>query len=79
MAETFFSLNSNKRNGWRMPAWLVSWEMERNPEGWIGMALKWGWVEEAVDWSAELMRKVSSALYILKPDDRDVCRTGEEM
>ena len=59
VANTFFALNSNKRGGWRMPAWLVSWEMERNPEGWVGMAVKWGWIEEALDWSAEMLRRVS--------------------
>lgn len=64
VANTFFALNSNKRGGWRMPAWLVSWEMERNPEGWIGMAVKWGWIEEALDWSAEMLRRVSHLLLL---------------
>lgn len=42
-----------------MPAWLVEWEMERDPESWISSALRFGWVEESVDWSSELLRRVS--------------------
>lgn len=42
-----------------MPAWLVQWEMDRDPEGWISDAVKWGWVMEALEWSLELLRRVS--------------------
>jgi nuclear pore complex protein Nup160 len=48
-------MNQDKRLGWLMPAWLVDWEMERDPEGWISRALRWGWVEEAVDWVTQLV------------------------
>lgn len=58
MADTFFELNKDKRQGWSMPAWLVQWEMERSAEGWIGRALRWGWVSEALDWSIENLRQV---------------------
>jgi nuclear pore complex protein Nup160 len=58
VADTFFVLNSDKNTGWQMPAWLVAGEMDRDPEGWISRALKWGWVEEAIDWSADLLRRV---------------------
>ncbi|ORX40189.1 nucleoporin Nup120/160-domain-containing protein [Kockovaella imperatae] len=53
VAETFFEMNLDKRNGWQMPVWLVDWEMNRNAEGWIGKAVKWGWIEEAIDWSMQ--------------------------
>ena len=62
VAETFFELNLDKNAGWRTPQWLVSWGMERDPEGWIALALKWGWVEESLEWSASLLREVSCYL-----------------
>ncbi|RXK41625.1 hypothetical protein M231_01124 [Tremella mesenterica] len=58
VADTLFDLNRDKNLGWKMPAWLVNWEMTRNPEGWISRALKWGWVEEALDWTGQLIRNV---------------------
>jgi nuclear pore complex protein Nup160 len=62
VSNVFFELNADKTSGWQMPAWLVEWEMERDAEGWIACALRYGWVEEAVDWAAELLRRVSTRL-----------------
>lgn len=62
VTNTFFELNADKNTGWQMPAWLVEWEMERDAEGWISSALRYGWVEEAVDWAAEVLRRVSHVL-----------------
>lgn len=59
VADTLFELNNDERYGWVMPAWLVTWEMDRNPEGWIGRALKWGWVQEASQWMADRLESVS--------------------
>ena len=59
MADTLFEMNADKRAGWQMPIWLVESEMERDAEGWIARALRWGWVEEAIDWMAEVLRRVS--------------------
>ena len=58
VADTLFEMNMNKKGGFKMPQWLVEWEMERDPEVWISRALKWGWVEEAIDWVSDLLRKV---------------------
>lgn len=65
VADALFEQSRDRRFGWQMPLWLVSWEMERDPEGWIGRALKWGWVKEAVEWSAQLLRDVSTTLACL--------------
>ena len=59
VADTLFELNRDRSNGWQMPAWLVDWEMDRDPEGWISRALRWGWVSEAVEWCTEVLRRVS--------------------
>jgi nuclear pore complex protein Nup160 len=59
VADELFSLNKDMHSGWKMPGWLVEWEMERDPAGWISRALRWGWVKEAVEWSLDLLRKVS--------------------
>jgi nuclear pore complex protein Nup160 len=42
-----------------MPGWLVHMEMERDAEAWIGRAIRWGWVEEAIGWTRQLLRDVS--------------------
>jgi nuclear pore complex protein Nup160 len=42
-----------------MPGWLVHMEMERDAEAWIGRAIRWGWVGEAIGWTRQLMRDVS--------------------
>ncbi|WVQ72883.1 hypothetical protein IAR50_002444 [Cryptococcus sp. DSM 104548] len=59
VAETLFSVNQDRKQGWRMPSWLVQWEMERDAEGWIGRAVRWGWVAEAVEWSVDLVRQAT--------------------
>ncbi|WVN88634.1 uncharacterized protein L203_103845 [Cryptococcus depauperatus CBS 7841] len=59
VADTLFELNNDINQGWVMPAWLVQSEMQRNPEGWIGRALKWGWISEALDWTLELLRQAT--------------------
>jgi nuclear pore complex protein Nup160 len=43
-----------------MPGWLVHMEMERDAEAWIGRAVKWGWVGEAIGWTRQLLRDVST-------------------
>jgi nuclear pore complex protein Nup160 len=43
-----------------MPGWLVHMEMERDAEAWIGRAIRWGWVGEAIGWTRQLLRDVSS-------------------
>ena len=58
VADAFFELNQDKRTGWQMPLWLVQAGMDRDPEGWIQRALRWGWVEECVDWALELLSRV---------------------
>jgi nuclear pore complex protein Nup160 len=58
-ADAFFEQNADKRKGWKMPAWLVQAEMGRDAEGWVARAVKWGWIEEAVEWTAEMLRRVS--------------------
>lgn len=70
-ADTFFEMNQDKRSGWQMPGWLVEWEMARDPEGWVGRALTWGWIEEAVDWSVDLLRKETPP-ELLPPKRADV-------
>jgi hypothetical protein len=42
-----------------MPGWLVHMEMERDAEAWIGRAIKWGWIGEAIGWTRQLLRDVS--------------------
>jgi nuclear pore complex protein Nup160 len=59
VSDALFEINSDKKSGWTMPSWLVAWEMDRDPEGWISRALKWGWVKEAVEWSSELLRNAT--------------------
>ena len=49
----------DKSTGWEMPGWLVHMEMERDPEAWIGRAIRWGWVSEAIGWTRQLLRDVS--------------------
>ncbi|KAK4684665.1 hypothetical protein P7C73_g5499, partial [Tremellales sp. Uapishka_1] len=56
VADTMFEMNGNKNAGYQIPVWLADWEMKRDPEGWIARALRWGWVEEALDWTLELLR-----------------------
>lgn len=76
VADTFFKLNDDERYGWVMPYWLVEWEMQRDPEGWIARALKWGWVKEAREWAARLLQEVSRlSVYIQTPNSADK-RTG---
>lgn len=58
MSDEFFAMNNDARGAWRMPNWLVEWEMARDPEGWIGRAIKYGWIAEAIDWSLDWLRKV---------------------
>lgn len=58
VADTFFELNGDMRAGWKMPDWLVSAEMARDPERWIARGLRWGWISEAVEWSLNLISKV---------------------
>ena len=60
VADTLFELNQDKNAGWQMPVWLTEWEMERDPESWIQRALRWGWVEEALNWTADLLSRVST-------------------
>ena len=45
-----------------MPDWLVSGEMQRDPEGWIGLGLEWGWIDECVGWCVDLLGEVSLSL-----------------
>ena len=68
VADTLFEMNADKRNGWQMPVLLVDGEMTRNPEGWISRAVKWGWVEEAIDWSLDYLRRVSKSILLLSKD-----------
>jgi nuclear pore complex protein Nup160 len=58
VAEVWFEKCVNKREGWVMPSWLVRREMKRDMEGWISRAIKWGWIEESLDWLIEWMREV---------------------
>ena len=60
VADTLFQLNQDKNTGWQMPVWLIDWEMERDPECWIQRALRWGWVEEASNWTVDLLSRVST-------------------
>ncbi|KAL1412954.1 hypothetical protein Q8F55_000703 [Vanrija albida] len=57
VANTFFELNEDARSGWQMPVWLVEHELKRDAEGWISRALDKGWVKEAVEWTAEVLRR----------------------
>ncbi|WVW84551.1 hypothetical protein I302_106585 [Kwoniella bestiolae CBS 10118] len=59
VADTLFEMNKDKKKGWQMPVWLAQWEMDRDPEAWIGKALKYGWVEEALGWTIDLVRKAT--------------------
>jgi nuclear pore complex protein Nup160 len=63
VADTLFEMNADKSTGWEMPGWLVHMEMERDAEGWIGRAVRWGWISEAIAWTRQLLRDVS-----LSPD-----------
>lgn len=67
VAEEFFSINDEMKSSWRMPNWLVDWEMERDPEGWIRRAVKYGWIAEAVEWSLDWLRKVSLQIHSTLP------------
>ena len=60
VADTLFEINRDKKSGWEMPGWLVHMEMERDAEGWIGRAIKWGWVAEAGGCTRDLLRNVRS-------------------
>ncbi|KAL7423223.1 hypothetical protein Q5752_002523 [Cryptotrichosporon argae] len=57
VADVWFEANSDRKAGWVMPVWLVEWEMARDPERWVARALQWGWIAEAVDWTADLVRR----------------------
>ncbi|TXT13507.1 hypothetical protein VHUM_00874 [Vanrija humicola] len=57
VANTFFELNEDARSGWQMPVWLVEHELKRDAEGWISRAVDKGWVKEAVEWTAEVLRR----------------------
>ena len=59
VAEEMFSQNTDVNSGWKMPTWLVDWEMHRDPEGWISRDVRWGWIKEAIEWSIDLLRRVS--------------------
>ncbi|WRT67678.1 uncharacterized protein IL334_004650 [Kwoniella shivajii] len=59
VADTLFEMNKDKKKGWQMPVWLSQWEMDRDPELWIGKALKFGWIEEALSWTIDLLRKAT--------------------
>lgn len=56
VADTFFSLNEDAARQWAMPAWLVQGELARDAAGWIARALRFGWVKEAIEWSADALR-----------------------
>ncbi|WWC88782.1 uncharacterized protein L201_003695 [Kwoniella dendrophila CBS 6074] len=70
VADTLFDMNKDKMKKWQMPVWLVQWEMERDPELWIGKALKYGWVEEALGWTLDLVRKATPP-ELLPPNKSD--------
>lgn len=57
VTNTFFELNEDARSGWQMPVWLVEHELKRDAEGWISRAVDKGWVKEAVEWTAEVLRR----------------------
>jgi nuclear pore complex protein Nup160 len=59
VSEQFMRMNKAYRGSWKIPSWLVDAEMERDAEGWIARALKEGWVVQAVEWSSDLIRRVS--------------------
>ncbi|RSH88570.1 uncharacterized protein EHS24_001115 [Apiotrichum porosum] len=59
VADVFFGLNEDANSGWQVPAWLVDSELSRDPEGWISRALSFGWVREAVGWTAEVLSRVT--------------------
>ncbi|WWC62448.1 uncharacterized protein I303_105044 [Kwoniella dejecticola CBS 10117] len=59
VADTLFEMNKDKKQKWQMPVWLVTWEMDRDAESWINRALRYGWVEEALGWSIDLIRKAT--------------------
>ncbi|GMK57727.1 hypothetical protein CspeluHIS016_0405610 [Cutaneotrichosporon spelunceum] len=56
VADTFFSLNEDAARNWTMPAWLVQGELVRDAAGWIRRALRFGWIKEAIEWSADALR-----------------------
>lgn len=62
VADTFFSLNEDAARGWSMPAWLVQSELARDAEGWISRALRFGWIAEALEWSADTLRDEAAPL-----------------
>jgi hypothetical protein len=59
VTDTLFEINRDKSSGWEMPGWLVHMEMERDAEGWISRAIKYGWIAEAIGWTRQLLRDVS--------------------
>ena len=61
VSDTFFELNIDEARGWKMPQWLVSWEMQRDPHGWIDRAIRWGWITEALDWSIQVLQNVCAS------------------
>lgn len=61
VADTLFSLNEDASRGWSMLAWLVQAELARDAEGWIGRALRYGWISEALDWAADALRHETPA------------------
>jgi nuclear pore complex protein Nup160 len=60
VADTFFALNEDAARGWAMPAWLVQGELGRDAAGWIARAVRFGWVKEAIEWSADALRAEAS-------------------
>lgn len=68
VADTFFSLNEDAARGWSMPAWLVQGELQRDAEGWIARALRFGWVAEALDWAADALRHETPPENLKKKD-----------
>jgi nuclear pore complex protein Nup160 len=59
VSDQLFAMNDDIKSNWRMPGWLVEWELSRDPVGWISRALRYGWVAEAVQWSLDWIRRVS--------------------
>jgi len=66
VSEQFMRMNKAYRGSWKMPSWMVDSEMERDAEGWIARALEEGWVVQAVEWSSELIRRVSCFAFMIK-------------
>jgi nuclear pore complex protein Nup160 len=63
VANTLFEINTDKKSGWEMPRWLVHTEMERDAEAWIGRAIKYGWIGEAITWTRQILRDVRQILF----------------